>query len=122
MGKDQFKGYKILDQLYSGYSTIVYRALHLESGKRFIFKALKSEFPSFREVEGMKKEFEILKLFLENINRLFTRDEILSRVWTDDVVVLDRTIDVNITRLRKKIEPYGKNIVTRLGYGYCFEG
>jgi DNA-binding response OmpR family regulator len=68
-----------------------------------------------------KKEFEMLKLFLENRNRVFTRDEILARIWSDEVVVLDRTIDVNITRLRKKIGPYGKNIVTRLGYGYCFE-
>jgi two-component system, OmpR family, alkaline phosphatase synthesis response regulator PhoP len=68
-----------------------------------------------------KKEFEMLKLFLENRNRVFTREEILGRIWSDEVVVLDRTIDVNITRLRKKIGPYGKNIVTRLGYGYCFE-
>lgn len=68
-----------------------------------------------------KKEFEILKLFLENQNRVFSREEILSRIWTDEVYVLDRTIDVNITRLRKKIGQYGKNIVTRLGYGYCFE-
>ena len=68
-----------------------------------------------------KKEFEILKLFLENKNRVFTREEILYRVWSDEVVVLDRTIDVNITRLRKKIGVYGKQIITRLGYGYCFE-
>lgn len=74
-----------------------------------------------KEISFTKKEFEILKLFLENKNRVFTREEILSRVWSDEVVVLDRTIDVNITRLRKKIGPYGKNIVTRLGYGYCFE-
>ncbi len=74
------------------------------------------------EVSFTKKEFEILKLFLENKNRVFTREEILSRVWSDEVVVLDRTIDVNITRLRKKIGVYGKQIVTRLGYGYCFEG
>jgi DNA-binding response OmpR family regulator len=73
------------------------------------------------EIPFTKKEFEILKLFLENKNRVFSRDEMLSRVWSDEVVVLDRTIDVNITRLRKKIGPYGKNIVTRLGYGYCFE-
>ena len=73
------------------------------------------------EVPFTKKEFEILKLFLENKNRVFTREEMLSRVWSDEVVVLDRTIDVNITRLRKKIGEYGKNIVTRLGYGYCFE-
>lgn len=73
------------------------------------------------EIAFTKKEFEILKLFLENKNRVFSRDEMLSRVWSDEVIVLDRTIDVNITRLRKKIGPYGKNIVTRLGYGYCFE-
>jgi two-component system alkaline phosphatase synthesis response regulator PhoP len=73
------------------------------------------------ELAFTKKEFEILKLFLENKNRVFSRDEMLNRVWSDEVIVLDRTIDVNITRLRKKIGPYGKNIVTRLGYGYCFE-
>ncbi len=73
------------------------------------------------EIPFTKKEFEILRLFLENQNRVFSRDEMLTRVWTDEVIVLDRTIDVNITRLRKKIGPYGKNIVTRLGYGYCFE-
>jgi len=73
------------------------------------------------EIPFTKKEFEILKLFLENKNRVFSRDEILTRVWSDEVIVLDRTIDVNITRLRKKIGQYGKNIVTRLGYGYCFE-
>jgi DNA-binding response OmpR family regulator len=73
------------------------------------------------EIPFTKKEFEILKLFLENKNRVFSREEMLSRVWSDEVIVLDRTIDVNITRLRKKIGQYGKNIVTRLGYGYCFE-
>jgi len=73
------------------------------------------------EISFTKKEFEILKLFLANKNRVFSREEMLTRVWSDEVIVLDRTIDVNITRLRKKIGPYGKNIVTRLGYGYCFE-
>ena len=73
------------------------------------------------EIPFTKKEFEILKLMLENKNRVFSRDEMLNKVWSDEVIVLDRTIDVNITRLRKKIGPYGKNIVTRLGYGYCFE-
>ena len=77
---------------------------------------------SGEEISFTKKEFEILKLFLENKNRVFTREEMLSRVWSDEVVVLDRTIDVNITRLRKKIGEYGKQIVTRLGYGYTFEG
>ena len=73
------------------------------------------------EVALTKKEFEILKLLLEHRGDVFSREEILSRVWNDEVYVLDRTIDVNITRLRKKIGRYGKNIVTRLGFGYCFE-
>lgn len=74
------------------------------------------------EIALTKKEFEILRLFLENINHVFTRDEFLTKIWKEEVYVLDRTIDVNITRLRKKIGEYGKNIVTRLGFGYCFEG
>ena len=63
------------------------------------------------EVALTKKEFEILFLLLQNKGRVFSREDILARVW----------IDVNITRLRKKIGIYGKRIVTRLGYGYCFE-
>ena len=73
------------------------------------------------EISLTKKEFEILSLLLQNAGRVFSREDILSKVWNDEVYVLDRTIDVNITRLRKKIGEYGKNIVTRLGYGYCFE-
>ncbi len=60
-------------------------------------------------------------MFLQYKGRIFTREEILKRVWKDEVIVLDRTIDVNITRLRKKIGDYGKYIVTRLGYGYGFD-
>ncbi len=73
------------------------------------------------EISLTKKEFEILFLLLQNKGRVFSREDILDRVWSDEVYVLDRTIDVNITRLRKKIGIYGKCIVTRLGYGYCFE-
>lgn len=74
-----------------------------------------------QEVALTKKEFEILLLLMQNKGRVFSREDILSKVWQDEVYVLDRTIDVNITRLRKKIGAYGKYIVTRLGYGYCFE-
>lgn len=73
------------------------------------------------EIPLTKKEFEILFLLLQNKGRVFSREDILNRIWKGEVYVLDRTIDVNITRLRKKIGEYGKCIVTRLGYGYCFE-
>ena len=68
-----------------------------------------------------KTEFEILRLLLENEGRVFARAEILRRIWNNDAEVLDRTVDVNITRLRKKLDGYGKFVVTRLGYGYCFD-
>lgn len=68
-----------------------------------------------------KKEFEMLLLLISHPGRVYSREDILRLVWSDEVYVLDRTIDVNITRLRKKLDNYGKYIVTRLGYGYCFE-
>ena len=73
------------------------------------------------EVSLTKKEFEILLLLFKNRGRVFSREDILTKIWHGEVYVLDRTIDVNINRLRKKIAPYGKYVVTRLGYGYCFE-
>ena len=74
-----------------------------------------------REVAFTKREFELLKLFIENPNKVFSREEILKLVWHDDVCVLDRTVDVNITRVRKKIGVYGANLVSRQGYGYSFK-
>lgn len=68
-----------------------------------------------------KKEFELLVLLVGHPNVVFNRETLLEKIWEDDVLVIDRTIDVHITRLRKKIIPYDKHLVTRLGYGYCFE-
>lgn len=65
-----------------------------------------------------RKEFEILALLLENKGRIFTREELLQRIWPEKTIVTDRSVDVHITRLRGKISPYGKNIVSRSGYGY----
>lgn len=67
-----------------------------------------------------KKEFEVLYMLMRKPGRVYSRDEILSRVWPDDVNVLARSIDVNMARLRKKLGAYANNIVSRSGYGYCF--
>lgn len=75
-----------------------------------------------RDVSLTKTEFEILWLLLQNPGRVYSRDSLLRTVWPDDVLVTDRTVDVHIARMRKKIAPYDKHIVTRLGYGYCFKG
>lgn len=73
------------------------------------------------EVPFTKTEFEILHLLLDEKGRVFSRQELIDRIWPKDVLVLDRTVDVNITRLRKKIGKFSKCIVTRLGFGYYFD-
>ncbi|MCF2736294.1 MULTISPECIES: response regulator transcription factor [Bacteroides] len=93
---------------------LIFKDMVVDSGKKKV--VIRGE-----EISLTKKEFEILLLLLQNQGRVFSREDILTKVWHDEVYVLDRTIDVNITRLRKKIGEYGKYIVTRLGYGYCFE-
>ena len=72
------------------------------------------------EVKLARKEFELLAYLISHRGKICSREQILSRVWSDEVVVLDRTIDVNITRLRSKIGAYGSYIVTRSGFGYGF--
>lgn len=72
------------------------------------------------EVKMPKKEFEILYKLVSNMGQIFSRAELLREIWPDEVVVLDRVVDVNITRIRQKIGEYGKKIVTRSGYGYGF--
>ena len=73
------------------------------------------------DVPFTKTEFELLNLLLSERGRVFSRQELIERIWPKDVLVLDRTVDVNITRLRKKIGPFAKCIVTRLGFGYYFD-
>ena len=73
------------------------------------------------DVSFTKTEYELLKLFLENRGKVFTRDELLSAVWPDDVIVTARTVDVNITRIRKKIGSYAGSLIARAGFGYSFQ-
>ena len=73
------------------------------------------------DIPFSKTEFELLALLLRERGHVFSRQELINRIWPKDVLVLDRTVDVNITRMRKKIKDYAHHIVTRLGYGYFFE-
>lgn len=73
-----------------------------------------------KEVMLTKLEFELLALLLSKPGQVFSRDKILQTVWPSDTIVLDRTVDVNITRIRKKIGRYGECLRTKFGYGYMF--
>lgn len=66
------------------------------------------------------KEFGILKLLVAHPGRIFSREEILSEVWSGETYVLDRTVDVHITRIRRKLGEEGNHLTNRQGYGYCF--
>ncbi len=73
-----------------------------------------------KNINLTRKEFEILSLLLKNKDQYINREEILKRIWQDDVIVTERNVDVNIARLRKKIGDYGAKIKGKSGYGYCF--
>ncbi len=74
-----------------------------------------------KDVDLTRKEYEILKLLLKNMGKPFTREEILDHVWQQEAIVTDRTVDVHITRLRKKAGEYGQYIRSKAGYGYSFQ-
>ena len=66
-------------------------------------------------------EYSLLLMMLENKGKILSRQQLINHVWPHDVIVLDRTVDVNITRLRRKVKAYAEHIVTRQGFGYGFE-
>lgn len=72
------------------------------------------------DVQLTRTEFDLLWLLINHSGQVYSRQQLISLVWPEGVVVSDRTVDVNITRLRKKIDPYGRCIATRQGYGYYF--
>ncbi len=74
-----------------------------------------------QNVKLTKKEFEILSMLANSPLKIFSRADILDTVWRNEAYVLDRTVDVHIARLRKKLGNLGASIVNRSGYGYCFD-
>ncbi len=92
---------------------ITYRTMRIDRNK-------KTCYINGREIPLSRKEFDLLLFFLVHRERIHSRDEIMNQVW-GNVEVTYRAVDTNIARLRKKIAPYGDNIVTRLGFGYGFK-
>lgn len=72
-------------------------------------------------VDFTKKEYELLFLLVKGNGKVFSREDILEKIWGDDVIVTDRTVDVNITRLRNKMGKFSACLKNKTGYGYYFE-
>ena len=94
--------------------TIAFQGLVLEQGSK---KATIDGQP----VALTRTEYDLLKLFLEHHGQIFNRQQLLQRVWPQEVIVTERTVDVNIARLRKKLGQYGARLVSRVGFGYLFQ-
>ncbi len=93
---------------------LTYREFELDdAGKQLIINK--------KVIELTKKEFEILYLLMDNPSRVFSREDMMNRIWTDEVVVMARTVDVHVARLRKKLGKYGHYIRSKPGYGYYLE-
>lgn len=93
---------------------------NIEFGGLSINAESKRAYVDGNDISLTKKEFEVLHMLLSKPGRVYSREEILSRVWPNDVNVLERSIDVNMARLRKKLGRYAEYVVSRSGYGYCF--
>ncbi|MDO4930873.1 MAG: response regulator transcription factor [Bacteroidales bacterium] len=72
------------------------------------------------DVRLSPKEFGILSMLAKQPGRVFSRDEILAEVWHGESYVLDRTVDVHIARIRRKLGDEAYRLTNRQGYGYCF--
>lgn len=105
----------------SGNKEIPEKKKIIEIGELVIDLSGKNVQVNNQAVQLTKKEFEILSMMAKAPNRIFSREDILGRVWQEDGYVLERTVDVHITRLRKKLGDFGKHIANRSGYGYCLE-
>ena len=71
-------------------------------------------------VKTTRKEIELLCYLLTHRGQILSRDHLLNNVWDNNGYVLERTVDVHITHLRRKLGQYGKRIITKSGYGYMF--
>jgi two-component system alkaline phosphatase synthesis response regulator PhoP len=95
-------------------SNIRISGIELDQGKKRLYI-------DDRKISLTPHEYQIMLLLLNNQGKVFTREEILNYAWNEYSYVLERTVDVHITRLRKKLGNYGKHIISRSGHGYCFE-
>lgn len=92
----------------------------LSIGNLAIDMDMKTVLINGKPIDLTKTEFNILTLLVKNTGKVFSRSDILAKAWEGDGIVLERTVDVHIARLRKKIGVYGDHIINRTGYGYNF--
>ena len=95
------------------------------TGDEVVFKTLRLDrnqkacYLGGEPIDLKPTEYELLLFFLTHRNKVYSREEIISQVWQG--TVSDRAVDTNITRIRKKLGPYGAHLKTKTGFGYAFQ-
>ena len=92
----------------------------LRSGSMCVDLQRKTVMVEGRQIGLTKKEFMILTLLMHNAGQHLSRERILEEVWDNDTYVNDRSVDVHIARLRKKLGNAGNSIISHTGFGYVF--
>lgn len=93
----------------------------LHAGNMVVDYGRKSVRVNGEEIRLSPREFGLLSLLAKQPGRVFSREEILAEAWPGDSYVLDRTVDVHVARVRRKLGEAGSHITNRQGYGYCFD-
>ena len=93
----------------------------VNAGKITVFPAARQVFVDGQEVSLTHKEYELLSLFMANPGQIFSREQLLNRIWGYDFEGNTRTVDTHIKTLRQKLGSEGKRIVTLIRSGYKFE-
>jgi DNA-binding response OmpR family regulator len=105
----------------SSASTIVTPSNTVTMGEVLIDCKTKRIINGEKKIDLTRKEYDILILLAKSPGRIFSREEILRRIWESDVIVTDRTVDVNMTRLRRKLDEHGNYLRNKPGFGYYLE-
>lgn len=92
----------------------------IEAGPLFVDTEAKSVSTKDKRIPLTRTEYDILLLLIQNEGRILSREDILNSVWREDKNVMDRTVDVHIARMRKKLGPLAALVSNRVGFGYCF--
>jgi len=115
-------------ELIARIKAVLRRSKNLYKSSKYLnFNGINLDLESFslfidnKKVEVTKTEFYILKTLIENKGKVFTREELLDKLWGNEKFVVDRTIDVHIKKLRDKLGPYSKYLKTARGIGYTFD-
>jgi len=115
-----------LREVIARIQAVLKRTTHSDNNQTIVYESLTMDLDrktvsiDGKTVDFTRTEFLLLSTLLKRKGHVFSREELIEHVWPQDSIVSDRTVDVNINRMRKKLGRYATNVITRTGFGYSF--